>query len=129
MEEIYFLTLAEVVAIHSDQISRYGGEAGVRDIGLLESAVAQPQASFGGQRFHRDICEMAAVYAFHICQNHPFFDGNKRAALASALVFLRLNGTRISDPNNSLIDTILELATGKLSKASLADIFRKLEIR
>ncbi len=129
MEEPYFLTLAEVVAIHSDQISRYGGEAGIRDTGLLESAVAQPQASFGGQRFHRDLYEMAAAYAFHICQNHPFFDGNKRAALASALVFFRLNGIRISDPNNSLIHTVIELAKGKLSKASLADIFRKLKNR
>jgi len=68
------LTLAEVVAIHSDQIGRYGGQAGIREMALLESAVAQPQASFTGQFLHEDLFEMAAAYAFHISQQHLILD-------------------------------------------------------
>ncbi len=82
MPEPCFLTLAEVIEIHVDQIKRYGGRQGIRDFGLLESALAQPEASFGGEWLHRDVYEMAAAYAYHICQNHPFIDGNKRTALA-----------------------------------------------
>src|SRR5512143_1409321 len=96
MAEIIFLTLAEVIEIHADQITRYGGSHGIRDMDLLSSAVAMSSASFGGKFLHADIFEMAAAYAFHIAQNHPFIDGNKRAALASALVFLELNGVSIS---------------------------------
>jgi death-on-curing protein len=76
MADIIFLTLAEVIDIHTDQIERYGGSPGVRDMNLLSSAVAMPSASFGSDYLHADICEMAAAYAFHIAQNHPFIDGN-----------------------------------------------------
>ncbi len=100
MSHIIFLTLAEVIDIHADQIERYGGSHGVRDMNLLSSAVATPSASFGGDYLHANIYEMAAAYAFHIAQNHPFIDGNKRAALASALVFLEMNGSGISDSVN-----------------------------
>jgi death-on-curing protein len=72
MKRIEFLTLAEVTEIHADRIRRYGGKGGPRDINLLSSAVAMPYASFSGDFLHRDICEMAAAYAFHICRNHPF---------------------------------------------------------
>ena len=92
METPRFLTLVEVVTILQDQITRYGGEYGIRDMGLLSSAIAVPQATFAGERLHTDLFEMAAAYAFHICQNHPFLDGNKRVGLAAALVFLDLNG-------------------------------------
>src|SRR5208282_2439667 len=92
-----FLTLAEVVELHADQIQRYGGGDGIRDINLLISAVAMPYASFSDQFLHADIFEMAAAYAFHLSQNHPFIDGNKRTALASALVFLAMNGNTIDD--------------------------------
>jgi death-on-curing protein len=85
--DILFLTLAEAIEIHTDQIHRYGGQSGVRDLGLLESALAQPEASFAGEWLHGDIYEMAAAYAYHLCQNHPFVDGNKRTALTTALVF------------------------------------------
>ena len=112
--------MAEVVAIHSDQIARYGGEAGIRDMALLESAVAQPQASFGGQWLHPDIWSMAAAYAFHISQNHPFYDGNKRTALASALVFLRMHGIRIRDSKSTLIDVMYRVAKGEMDKVKLA---------
>lgn len=126
MKEPVFLTLAEVVEIHRNQIELYGGNHGVRDMGLLQSAVAQPQASFAGYYLHENIYLMAAAYAFHICQNHPFLDGNKRAALASALVFLKLNGIEINDPRGRLYNTMLELAQGYIKKDQLADLFKDL---
>lgn len=121
-----FLTLAEVIDVHGDQIRRYGGQTGLRDLGLLESALAQPQASFGGQWLHEDLYAMAAAYAYHLCQNHPFLDGNKRAALATALVFLELNGVSLLDPRGRLKDAMLRMASGKVSKADFALVLRKL---
>ena len=82
-----FLTLAEVLEIQRDQLYRYGGEAGVRDMGLLKSALAAPMASFGGRFLHQDIFEMAAAYLFHVVKNHPFIDGNKRTGAVAFIVF------------------------------------------
>lgn len=121
-----FLTLAEVVQIHQDQIQRYGGKVGVRDLGLLESALAQPEASFLGEWFHEDLHEMAAAYAYHICQNHPFLDGNKRTALACALVFLELNRMGVLDPKEKLKDAMIRMASGKMGKQEFADLLRDL---
>lgn len=123
-EKIIFLTLSEVVDIHADQIKRYGGSGGIRDIGLLSSAIAMPFATYSSKYLHDDIFEMAAAYAFHICQNHPFIDGNKRTALASALVFLDMNGEDISYDTNKLYDAMISLATGKLNKSAFAEILR-----
>ncbi len=127
MKKITFLTLAEVVEIHADQIHRYGGTDGIRDINLLSSAVAMPYASFSGSFLHADIDEMAAAYAFHICQNHPFVDGNKRTALASSLVFLELNGINISDPKMKLYKGVMLLAAGNLGKTEFAEILKNLK--
>ena len=127
MAEILFLTLAEVLDIHKDQIARYGGSSGIRDMNLLSSAVAMPYASFGNEYLHADIYEMAAAYAFHIAQNHPLIDGNKRAALASALVFLELNSISMADPDGKLYDAMIALATGRFGKEEFAKIVRKLE--
>lgn len=121
-----FLTLAEVLSILQDQTARYGGEFGVRDLGLVSSAIAVPRASFGGQRLHGDLFGMAAAYAFHLCQNHPFVDGNKRVALASALVFLDLNGIRISDPDGTLYPLMMAVARGDKGKSEIAYILREL---
>jgi death-on-curing protein len=126
MKKITYLTLAEIIDIHADQIERYGGHKGVRDINLLSSAVAMPYASFSGEFLHADVYEMAAAYAYHICQNHPFIDGNKRTALASALVFLELNRISISDPQGKLYDAIMQIVTGKLGKAEFAKILKSL---
>lgn len=125
MKDILFLTLAEVVDIHCNQIKLYGGLPGIRDINLLSSAIAMPHASFHGEYLHNDIYEMAAAYAFHIGKNHPFIDGNKRTALVSALVFLDLNGISISDSQGKLYDAMLDLSTGKLNKSEFASILRK----
>jgi death on curing protein len=124
MKELRFLTLSEVIMILQDQISRHGGEFGIRDLGLLSSAIAVPQASFGGQSPFEDIFEIAAAYAFHICQNHPFLDGNKRVGLASALVFLDLNGIEIADPDERLYTLMMRVAQGKAGKREMAAVFR-----
>ena len=129
MADPLFLTLAEVVEIQADQIRRYGGQAGLRDLGLLQSALAQPEASFGGVWLHSDIYEMAAAYAYHLCQNHPFIDGNKRTALASALVFLELNGVSLRDPRGRLKNAMIRLAAGKMSKDDFAKLLGKLPRR
>ncbi|MBI3312072.1 MAG: type II toxin-antitoxin system death-on-curing family toxin [Candidatus Omnitrophica bacterium] len=126
MREPLFLTLAEVIDIHADQITRYGGQRGVRDRGLLESALAQPEASFAGEWLHKNLYEMAAAYAYHVCQNHPFVDGNKRTALACALVFLELNGVSVRDPKGRLKGTMLSMADGRLSKAQFMAVLRNL---
>jgi death-on-curing protein len=126
VREPLFFTLAEVVGIHTDQIGRYGGQDGIRDIGLLESALAQPDASFGGRWLHADVYEMAAAYAYHLCQNHPFVDGNKRTALACALVFLTLNGVQASLSPRVLKHAMVAVASSRMSKAALAELFRGL---
>lgn len=126
MKELLFLTLAEVIEIHSDQIQRYGGDVGVRDHGLLESALAQPEASFAGEWLHRDLYEMASAYAYHVSQNHPFLDGNKRTALACALVFLELNGVALADPRGRLKEAMLQVASSKMEKKALAQLLKKL---
>jgi death-on-curing protein len=126
MKETEFLTLSEIIEIHSDQIKRYGGSEGLRDINLLSSAVAMPYATFSGDFLHRDIFEMAAAYAFHICRNHPFVDGNKRTALASALVFLELNRISIRDPEEKLFYAMINIASGKMTKEKFAELLREL---
>ena len=126
MNRLIFLTLAEVIDIHSNQIELYGGQKGVRDMGLLQSALAQPDASFAGQWLHEDVFVMAAAYAFHICQNHPFFDGNKRTGLASALVFLEMNNISIDDPQSELLEATLNMAKGNLNKQQFAQVLKKL---
>ena len=102
--------------ILQDQIRRYGGIYGLRDPALLSSALAMPSSSFEGKYLHRDLFEQAAAYAFHTCQNHPFIDGNKRTALASALVFLSLNGIELDDPKEELYDLMMKVAKGKAAK-------------
>ena len=119
-----FLTLDEVIDIHRDQIARFGGSEGVRDWGMLQSAVAMPAAGFGGQFFHADLCEMAAAYLFHIVQNHPFIDGNKRVGAMAAYVFLRLNGIRPTADNNAYANLVLSVARGETPKSAVAEFFR-----
>jgi death on curing protein len=120
-----FLSLADILLVHEDQIDLYGGAPGVRDLGLLDSALAQPQATFGGSLLHSDFFELAAAYLFHIVQNHPFIDGNKRTGAAAALLFLDLNGIEIDAPKGSLYDLTLSVATGQAGKAEVAKFFRK----
>ncbi|MGD0897475.1 MAG: type II toxin-antitoxin system death-on-curing family toxin [Thermoguttaceae bacterium] len=119
-----FLTLDEVIAIHQDQIARYGGSEGVRDWGLLQSAVAMPAATFGGQFVHADLCEMAAACLFHLVQNHPFIDGNKRVGAVAAYVFLALNHRRLTTDNSTYAELVLSVARGETPKSAVTDFFR-----
>jgi len=120
-----FLTLDEVMDIHRNQIERYGGMLGVRDAALLESALAAPQSGFGDQYLHGDFFEMASAYLFHVVQNHPFLDGNKRVGTAAALTFLELNGVETKIPNQALVATVLAVAQGETDKSAIAVFFRK----
>ena len=120
-----FLTLDEVMDIHRNQIERYGGTLGVRDAALLESALAAPQSGFGDQYLHGDLFEMASAYLFHVVQNHPFLDGNKRVGTAAALTFLELNGVETKIPNQALVAMVLAVAQGETEKSAIAVFFRK----
>ena len=122
-----FLSVEEVTFLHDEQLARFGGAAGIRDMGLLESAVAVPQASFGGEFLHKDLFSMAADYAFHIAQNQAFVDGNKRTGLLSALVFLDLNGIGTSDPEGLLYQAMIDIAEKTIDKQDLADLLRSLQ--
>lgn len=122
---ILFLSLEEVVAIHHNQIDLYGGTHGIRDLGLLQSAIAMPSAGFGGQYLHSDIFEMAAAYLFHLAQNHPFLDGNKRTAAASAIVFLTFNDITIDADQVAYEKLVRQIPEGNADKADIAKFFRK----
>ena len=120
-----FLSLAEVLEIHQDQITRYGGASGIRDIEILKSAIGMPSATYGGQFLHTDIFEMAAAYLFHLVKNHPFVDGNKRAGAVAAFVFLTLNGFDFDAPEDDFAEMVLSVACGKLDKADVAVFIRR----
>jgi len=115
-----FLSEEAVLLIHRAQIVEWGGAQGVRDPGLLASALAQPRATFDAVYLHKTIHEMAAAYLFHIVQNHPFVDGNKRTGLTAALVFLDLNGVAVEHEETGLYSLTMAVAAGKLLKADVA---------
>jgi death-on-curing protein len=120
-----FLSLDQVLEIQQSCIELYGGAYGIRDVGLLQSALAQPSAGFAGEYFHTDIYEMAAAYLFHLSRNHPFIDGNKRTALASCLSFLTYNSIEIKADFPDLEELTLKAAQGKIEKEQIAEFFRK----
>jgi death on curing protein len=115
-----FLTLETVIAIHREQIVQFGGGEGLRDQELLESAVAQPMATFDGNYLHDDLYAMAAAYLYHLVQNHPFVDGNKRVGLITTLVFLAGNGISTGVAHASLYDLTVEVASGQIDKQAIA---------
>lgn len=115
-----FLSLEQVIEIHQRKIEIFGGTAGIRDEGLLVSALAQPQASFFGELLHPTIHEQAAAYLFHLAKNYPFVDGNKRTAFAVTVVFLGLNGYRLNLASGDAYSLVIQVATGEISKAELA---------
>jgi len=120
---IRFLTLSEVLLIYEDQIRRYGGTYGVRNLALLSSAVYVPQATFEREYLHKTIPEMAAAYAYHICENHALVDGNKRVALATALVFLDINGYDFACSEEEIYQIMMAVASNKMNKAALTGKF------
>jgi len=123
-----FLSLDEVLALHADQLSRYGGETGIRDLALLQSAIAMPQARFGGEWLHPSLPEMAAAYLFHLVRNHPCVDGNKRTGLICALAFFGLNDVEVGAKPEQLLEVVLGVAQGRADKAQVA-VFLKANTR
>lgn len=124
--EPIFLTLDEILDLHRDQLRLFGGSGGIRDLAALESAIATPAATFDGVFLHTDIFEMAAAYAFHIAENQPFIDGNKRTALNAALVFLDINRWQVTDPDMLLYDAMMALPAHTLGKRGLARLLQQL---
>jgi death-on-curing protein len=114
--DCFHLTVAIVRDIHAEAIARFGGADGLRVPTLLESAVAAPQATFGGESPYRDIVEVAAAYLFYLCKNHPFVDGNKRTALGACIVFLRLNGVRTAADSDAWEALTLAVASSAIDR-------------
>jgi death-on-curing protein len=125
-ENCFHLTVEIVREIHAEAIARFGGSDGVRDSALLESAVAAPQASFGGKSPYRDLGEVAAAYMYYLCRNHPFIDGNKRVALGSCIVFLRLNGIEPRPDGPEWEELVLAIAGGSLDREQATTRLREL---
>ena len=120
-----FLKTSHVLRIHESMLRDFGGDPGLRDRGLLEAAVAMPRATFDGAYLHENIPEMAAAYHYHLSQNHPFVDGNKRVALAAAMLFLRENGMDLDASSDELEEIAYGLAEGVLDKSAVVQFYRE----
>jgi death on curing protein len=124
--DCFHLTVEIVREIHSEVIARFGGSEGVRDLALLESAVAAPQAGCGGKSAYKDLAEVAAAYLFYLCRNHPFIDGNKRAALGACILFLRLNGIEPAPDGPEWEELTMAVAASELDRDATTQRLRKL---
>jgi len=118
------LSLQQVLDIHAEGIRRYGGSAGVRDLGLVDSALAQPEASFGGVEFYPTLAEKVAVLGFSLVKNHGFIDGNKRVGYAAMDVFARANGSRVVADTDNAEATTLAVAAGQMPLAAFTEWVR-----
>ena len=114
-----FLAIDEVLSLHAEQIRLFGGSSGIRDVGLLQSAMGSVEATFGGAFLHETIFAMAAAYLYGICRSHPFIDGNKRTAVGAALTFLEMNGVEVDADEDAFYDLVIRVAEGRASKASV----------
>lgn len=129
MSGFRFLSLAEILEIHQDQVTRYGGAPGIRDLTLIKSAAAMPAATCFGEYLHAGIFEMAAAYLFHLVNNHPFIDGNKRTGVVSALVFLALNGYGCTATQDQLASLVMAAASGEIQKRDISLFFRQWSVK
>ena len=127
MSDIHYLDLELVLDLQATSLARHGGMPGIRDQGALESAIAQPRAGFGDVELHPTVFDKAAAYLFHLARNHAFLDGNKRVAAASAVVFLAMNGYKLSPETDkgAFYDLAIAAATGAADKPTIATFFRK----
>ncbi len=125
MKEPVFLIKDQVLQLHKKALQDYGGSPGVRDNGLLESAIAQPESSFGGAYLNETIFLMSAAYFFHISQNQPFIDGNKRAGFLSTFAFLKINGYNLKATNEETYPFLIEVAEGRKTKEDLANFIEQ----
>ena len=118
--EVRFIPQEVVLTIHADLLQRYGGEPGVRDVGLLDSALSQPRMTVGGKHAHTSIFDKSAAYGFHVCKNHPFVDGNNRVSFVLMDIFLQKNGWELVCPEEEAYETMMHLASGELTKSKLS---------
>ncbi|MEN9581211.1 MAG: hypothetical protein RJA70_4220 [Pseudomonadota bacterium] len=123
-----FLSVDDVLELHADQLEWYGGSPGIRDRVGLESAVETPRVTFDGQLLHDGLFAIAAAYAFHIAESQAFVDGNKRAGLNAALVFLLINGWLVADPDGALYDAMIAISAGTMTKQQLAELLQTLAL-
>jgi death on curing protein len=117
---VHFITEEVVLTVHADLLQRYGGAPGLRDAGLLDSALAQPKITVAGKYAHKSMFDKAAAYGFHICKNHPFVDGNKRVAFVLMDMFLQKNGWDVASTEEGAYQMMMDLASGKLTKSQLS---------
>lgn len=120
-----FLSIEKVIAIHEAVVSNYGGLPGIRDIGLLSSAIEMPKSTMFGEYLHPEIWDKAAAYLYHVVCNHPFLDGNKRTGMMCALIFLDMNGRELKDVQNLLEELVVETAQGKVDKREISQFFQE----
>lgn len=123
--EVLFLDVDEVVAIHARSIDKYGGSHGIRDYGLVESAVLAPQQTFGGEQLYPTIGAMAAAYWHGLVMNHAFVDGNKRIGLRVAVIFLAVNGYCLTQSSSEVEDVTMRLAQGEVSREELTALVER----
>jgi death-on-curing protein len=124
-KEPLFLTFAEIIEIHDYQISHFGGSDGLRSAEMLKSAIGMPSSTFSGEYLHPTIPEMAAAYLFHLVENHPFLDGNKRVGAMASLVFLDLNGYEFDATDEEFTDLVMRVASGKMLKSEVVLFFQQ----
>ena len=124
-KEPLFLTFAEIIEIHDYQIEHFGGSDGLRSVELLKSAIGMPSSTFSGEYLHSSIPEMAAAYLFHLVENHPFLDGNKRVGAMASLVFLDLNGYEFDATYEEFTDLVMRVASGKMLKSEVVLFFQQ----
>lgn len=120
MQTPRFISISQVLDIHQDEINSFGGTSGVRDEGLLDSALAQPQATFGGELLHPTIHEQAAAYLYHLAMNHPFIDGNKRTAFAVMDTFITLNAYSLNLSQEQAYNLVIRVVQKEISKEELS---------
>lgn len=125
MQTPEFLEIADIVDIHQILIEQFGGMTGIRDEGLLESALSQPKATFFGELLHPTLHEQAAAYLYHIAKNHPFLDGNKRTAYGAMEAFLRLNGYNLDLSNEEAYNMVMQVAQSEMTKEELSSFLEQ----
>ena len=120
-----FLSIQQIDLLHLEVLKQFGGADGLRDRGLLESALEMPRATFDGKLLHKNLSAIAAAYLFHISRNHPFIDGNKRVALGAALIFIEVNGGTIRASDDELERLTLGVASSEINKDAVTTFFRR----
>jgi death on curing protein len=120
-----FLTIEQVLIIHEDQVARYGGTSGLRDLTLLESALFRPQTTFGNEELYPTLFDKSAALMHSLVLNHPFLDANKRTAITSSIVFFEINGYRLYVSQDELVETTVQVATKQIDMEQLSAWFKK----